>query len=666
MVFTRLFRRSFRRPSIKAKLIWSYLVILGAAGLATSLLGSWIVSSTIMGQAWRAVDRDFAATSTVYEQRLVAVRLPVEFAASGLTIQHYLASRDEASLFRYLQAIRTGAGFDFLNLTDPAGRVLTRVSRPERTLDDVSSISVVTAALAGKVAAGTEALSAAVLGNEVAGLLPRARFPVNGLEKTLGMALVAAAPVRDAQAGVIGVLYGGILLSRDLSIVDRVGDPPSKADRYEDGSAGSVTIFQDDVRIATNVRTAAGERAFGTLAQEEVSAAVLTRGETWRGRAFVVKDWYMSEYAPIRNVDGRIIGMLSVGLPENTYTSPRNKVIIWFFCLAGVGFVLIIGITYLMIGNITRPLDEMVAATRSISAGNFDQEVRSVSPDEIALLADSFNAMLKSLRQMKRDLEEWGRTLEEKVKERTEELGAMQVRVAQSERLASIGMLAAGVAHEVNNPLGAILTLTALTLEDTGKDDPNRGNLEEVVRQSVRCRDIVKDLLAFSRQSNTDKELVDLNKILDETLALVVKQAQFFNVTVSRNWDPELPAVMADQSQLQQVFMNMLMNAVQAMDERGTITVVTRYVTSAQCVELTISDTCSGIAPEQIGRIFDPFFTSKASGEGTGLGLSIAYGIVTTHGGTIAVQSEVGKGSTFTIRLPVAADRQESRAEARA
>jgi two-component system NtrC family sensor kinase len=655
-----LFSRGSRRPSIKAELIWSYLIILGAAGLATSFLGSWIVSSTIMTQARRAVDRDFAATNTVYDQRLESLRLPVEFAASGLALQHYLADHEDVSLFSYLDAIRKEAGFDFLNLTDAAGRVLTRVSRPDRTLDDVSSISIVRAALSGKLAAGTEALSAAVLENEDPALLPRARFRIGADEKTLGMALVAAAPVRDAQGGVIGALYGGLLLSRYFSIVDRIGNL-LKAGDLEGGTAGRATIFQNDVRIATNVRTAAGERALGTLAPKEVSDAVLTRGETWYGRALVVNEWYMSEYAPIRNYDGSVIGMLAVGLPENTYTDPRNRVIFSFFCLAGVGFVLIIGITYVMIGNITRPLGEMVAATQNISAGNFDQEVRLNSPDEIALLADSFNTMLKSLRQGKSDLEEWGRTLEEKVKQRTEELGAMQVRVAQSERLASLGMLAAGVAHEVNNPLGAILTLTALTLEDMQKDDPNRGNLEEVVRQSARCRDIVRGLLDFSRQSKTEKELVDVNKIIEETLALVAKQAQFFNVNIIRNCDPDLPWVMGDQSQLQQVFMNILMNAVQAMDERGTITVVTRHVASASCIELAISDTGRGIPAEQIDRIFDPFFTSKTSGEGTGLGLSIAYGIVTTHGGTISVRSEIGKGSTFTIRLPLTAARQEAR-----
>jgi two-component system NtrC family sensor kinase len=367
-----------------------------------------------------------------------------------------------------------------------------------------------------------------------------------------------------------------------------------------------------------------------------------------------MKHWYIGEYAPIRNYAGEVIGMLAVGRLENTYTSVRDRVILSFFGIATAGFLLILGITYYMIHNITRPISEMVAATQNITVGRFDQEVRSNSSGEIALLADSFNAMLKSLRQMKADLEEWGRTLEEKVKQRTEELVAMQARVAQSERLASLGMLAAGVAHEVNNPLGGILALTSLTVEDMRKEDPNRENLEEVIRQTERCRDIVKGLLEFSRQSKGNTEAVDLNKVLQDTLSLIGKQALFFNIDVVCRLQPGLPPVIADRSQFQQVFINMLMNAVQAMNERGTITIETRHNSADNSVEVAISDTGRGIPSEYINRIFDPFFTTKAGGQGTGLGLSIAYGIVTTHGGSISVQSEAGKGSTFTIRIPAA------------
>jgi len=402
------------------------------------------------------------------------------------------------------------------------------------------------------------------------------------------------------------------------------------------------------------VLAATGERAVGTMISAEVQEAVLVRGETWRGRAFVVHDWFISRYEPIRNLQGQTIGALYVGVLERAYTAIRDRVILSFFAIATIGFVLIIATTYYEISHITRPVGQMVEATRSIAAGRLDQEVEAGDQGEIALLAQSFNTMLKSLRAMKGDLEEWGRTLEEKVRRRTEELVAMQARVSQSERLASVGMLAAGVAHEINNPLGGIMALTSLTLEDLPPDDPNRENLEEVVHQSQRCRDIVKGLLEFSRQSRMGADLVELDKVLDDTLALLTKQAAFFNVTVVKEYDPQLPAVLANRSELQQVFMNILMNAAQAMEENGTIRIVTRPAAVEDTVEVLISDTGHGISPEDVGRIFDPFFSTKPSGQGTGLGLSITYGIITSHKGTIQVDSELGKGTTFTIRMPAA------------
>jgi len=589
------------RLSLKARLMLSYLVVLGAGGLVTSFVGSWIVSTTIMMQAKRAVDHDFATAKTVYEQQLQALRLSVQVAASGTTIQRYLETGDEVALYAYLQGIHRDAGFDFLSLTDAGGRVVLRVSRPGDRGGDASAIAEVKAALAGKVAAATEVLSAAQLGDENPGLPARARIKTGKGEVNEGMALIAAAPLGGA-GKVVGVLYGGLLLNGNSAIVDRVWTLLFRGDRFRDTDSGSVTIFRNGYRIATNVRTVAGDRAVGTEASAEVRQAVLERGKLWRGRAFVVKQWYISEYDPVRNYAGEAIGMLSVGILESTYTSIRNSVILSFFLLATIGFLMIIGITYYMIRNITRPLGEMVFATRNISAGRFDQEVQTDSPGEIALLADSFNAMLKSLRQMKGDLEEWGRTLEEKVKQRTEELGAMQVRLAQSERLASLGMLAAGVAHEINNPLGGILALTALTVEDMKKEDPNRETLEEVIRQTERCRDIVKGLLEFSRQSKANTERIDLNKILLDTLSLLAKQALFFNIEIVRDLEPNLPAVMADKSQFQQVFMNIFVNAVQAMDERGTITIASRHDRAGKWVEVAISDTGHGIRPEQDSR----------------------------------------------------------------
>jgi two-component system NtrC family sensor kinase len=330
----------------------------------------------------------------------------------------------------------------------------------------------------------------------------------------------------------------------------------------------------------------------------------------------------------------------------------RNQIIVVFFLLATVALILIIGTTYLIIRQITHPLVEIADAAHAIAEGEFDVTVAADQPGELGVLADAFNRMLASLRQMRSDLEEWGRTLENKVELRTQELVSMQARVAQSERLASVGMLAAGVAHEINNPLGGILALTSLTLEDTPTTDQRRDNLEEVVRQTERCRDIVKSLLEFSRQSKEGTESVDLNEIARDTYALVGSQSLFFNVAVVMDLDPDLPRIMADRSQLQQVFMNLFVNAAQAMQEEGRITVKSSYSRQDGHVVVRVSDTGHGIDKQHIARIFDPFFTTKEDGRGTGLGLSIAYGIVTQHGGTITVDSEQGKGTTFSMRFP--------------
>ncbi|MFW6206001.1 MAG: cache domain-containing protein, partial [Gemmatimonadota bacterium] len=552
---------------------------------------------------------------------------------------------------------------DFLSLAGPDGRVILRATGAHARDTATVRSAVVRAALRERrPMAGTEIFDADALGRESPALRDRARIPLSPTLHTSrngngtltdGLVLTGAAPVRDSEGRVIGVLYAGHLINHDVNIVDKVWH-----ELYvdENGGTGTVTIFLRDIRVSTNVRTDEGERALGTRVSDQVRDAVLEDGGTWNARAFVVDDWYITAYEPVRSVDGQVVGMIYVGLPEASYVATRNGVILSFLLIATVGFLLVIGVTYLGIQRMTRPLSQMVDATRSIAAGDFDHEVQvdAHSEGEISRLAASFNLMLHSLRDMRADLEEWGRTLEEKVEERTKALVQMRDRVAQSQRLASIGMLAAGVAHEVNNPLGGILALTGLTLEELPEDDPNRSNLEEVIRQTERCRDIVKRLLEFSRQTEVSTEELDLNQVLASTVDLISRQSLFMNIDVRKDLDPHLPQVLADRSQLQQVFMNILMNAAQAMDEEGTLTVVSRTLPDAQGVELEFADTGHGIPREHLDKIFDPFFTSGKEGHGTGLGLSIAYGIITRHQGSISVESEVGEGTTFTIRLPTA------------
>jgi len=656
-------RLTLHRTSLRARLISSYLVILGAGGIITSAVGSWIVSTTIMRQARLSVDDALATARALYDQQLATLKQAVQLTAAGRTIQEGLAAADRPALLGRLRGLRADSGFDFVGLTDARGRVVLRAIHEQSRGQDISGLAPVRAALQDRAAAATEILTAQQLEDEHPALRERAHLPLiptprakprPQVEETSGMALLAAAPVHGRRGEILGVLYGGVLLNRNYALVDRVWELLFKGDRFSGQDVGSVTIFQNDIRIATTVKTEAGQRAVGTRISAEVHDAVLGQGQVWRDRAFVVRDWYISGYEPIRNHENQVVGILYAGRLEKAFTSVRDRVILSFLGLATLGFICIIALTYYIIRAITRPIGQMVEATQRIAAGQFDQPVEAGAHGEVALLAESFNTMLKSLRQMKADLEEWGRTLEAKVRQRSEELVALHGRVAQSERLASLGLLAAGVAHEINNPLGGILSLTALALEDMPPEDPNREDLQEVVQQAQRCRDIVRGLLEFSRQARVSMELADLNRILEETLALVSRQAQFFNVQVIKQLDPQLPPVMADKSEFQQVFINVLVNAAQAMEERGTITIVTRGLPEEGSVEVRISDTGHGIPPEKVQRIFDPFFTTKESGHGTGLGLSIAYGIVRRHQGSISVESQVGRGTTFIISLPAA------------
>jgi two-component system, NtrC family, sensor kinase len=652
---------TFRRFSLTTQLILSYLVILGIGGLVTSLVGSWIVSSTIMEQARRTALHDIAAAHTIYEQRLGMLKRSVQLTAAEITIRQRLYEGEPAGLERYLDEIRQQTGFDFISFADADGHIVARATPAGAAGGRLPALAVVAAALAGNVAAATELMTAPDLAAEDPALPERARIHVVSTphaadaplgERTTGLVLAAAAPVRAADSALIGVLYGGILLNRNYSIVDRVAELVYRGETFRGQPIGSVTIFQGDTRIATTVRNGNGERAIGTRVSGAVQGAVLERGAIWNDRAFVVRDWYISTYEPIRDYHGNVVGMLYVGLLEKLYLDTRNRVIASFFAIASLGFAAILLTTYFIIRRVTSPLVQMAEATRGITAGRFDQTVRDDLPGELGLLAVSFNTMLRSLSQMRADLEEWGRTLEEKVHQRTDELAQMQARVAQSERLASLGMLSAGVAHEINNPLGGILALTALTVEDTPDADPRRENLLEVLRQTERCRDIVKGLLEFARQSRAAEERVDVHVVLENTLALMVNKALFFNIEVQRDFAEDLPPVVADRSQLQQVFMNIIVNAVQAMEEKGTLRLRTRHYPEDGEVEIAISDTGHGIEATVLDHIFDPFFTTKESGQGTGLGLSIAYGIVTRHAGSIAVESRVGVGTTFTIRFP--------------
>jgi len=232
----------------------------------------------------------------------------------------------------------------------------------------------------------------------------------------------------------------------------------------------------------------------------------------------------------------------------------------------------------------------------------------------------------------------------------------LEQQLQEREKLSSIGLLAAGVAHEVNTPLAGISSYSQMLLQQTGDADPKHQLLEKILAQTRRASDIVSNLLNFSRTGNAEFKELDINKVLEDTLQLLEPQIRNTRIDVIRNYSEDLAHAYGDPSKLQQVFMNMVLNARDAMPIGGKLVIQTRSVETSVVVDF--KDSGIGIAPENIARIYDPFFTTKEVGQGTGLGLSLSYGIIQEHGGRILVESRPGEGTHFTIKLPSAQARQ--------
>jgi two-component system NtrC family sensor kinase len=307
------------------------------------------------------------------------------------------------------------------------------------------------------------------------------------------------------------------------------------------------------------------------------------------------------------------------------------------------------------------PLRDLESGAQRLSAGNLNQPIPVRSGDELGKLASLFNGMTDALRTSREQLRDWAHTLEQKVESRTQELRRAQAETMRGEKLASVGLLASGVAHELNNPLTGILTFSHLLRQKMPDKSADAEDMDLVIRETKRCAAIIKRLLDFAREKQPEKKFTDLNQVIDDTVRLVERPAYLRDIDIALDLDRSLPPIWIDADQIKQVIMNILVNAQHAVEEKGNITISTRRARDPRApadanrsmVEISIVDTGCGIPEENLRRIFDPFFTSKAVGKGTGLGLSVSHGIVETHGGLIEVKSKVGEGSTFRVFLPL-------------
>lgn len=632
--------------TFRSKLVFSFLVVVLFTGFIGTLVGERLISSGIIQQAQENVRVDLNSAREIYQRQLDQVKNVIRFTADRFFIKNSLLDNEIELIKDELKRIIVRENLDICTITDKNGNVIFRARNPTVYGDSQAKDEVVSFVLLNwKAVVSTEIISREELlkeGNDLAERVymniiytPMAKLRPDSIETT-GMMIKAAAPILDYEGNLLGVLYGGKLLNRNYNIVDKVKETVYQGQVYEGKDIGTATIFQGDLRISTNVKREDGSRAIGTRVSEEVYDQVIVKGLPWIERAFVVNDWYYTAYESIRNIRGEIIGILYVGILEKKFVDMKWRTLWIFIGITIVGIIIAGTISYFLANRVVQPIRSLVLASKRIAGGDLGHRVKLETKDEIRDLGEAFNYMASSLKDR-----------DEQLKERAKQT------IMKSERLATIGQLAAGVAHEINNPLGGILSYSHLVLEDMDVDNPGRQNVEKIVVQATRCRGIVKGLLDFARQTEPEMSLANINDIINEVLALVEKQALFHNIEVIKHLTPDPIQVMADHSQIQQVFINIIINAAEFMEGQGELVLKTKKSEDGNSAIIEFTDTGFGIPEGNIEKLFDPFFTTKEVGHGTGLGLAISYGIIERHKGLIEVESEVGKGTTFIVSMPL-------------
>jgi two-component system NtrC family sensor kinase len=606
------------------------------------------------------VHADLAVARGYYERVADGLGRTVEALATSERLASGLR-RAPGSVEPLLAEVRLAQQLDFLDYLDlPAGQ------------QAAAEWPVIAAALAGSPATATELFSAQQLRardpllaeRALIPLLPTANARADGRQsEDRGLVMHSAAPVRDSQGRLLGILVGGRLLNRNLAFIDHINQIVYPEGSLPFGSAGTATLFVDDVRIATNVRLFAGERAIGTRVSAAVYEAVLGQGRTWLDRAFVVSDWYVSAYEPLIDSRQRRIGMLYVGYLEEPFAAARRQ-----------AFALVVGLFMLAMAvagvfavfwarRVFRPIERMHATMTAIEQGDAAARVGQVaSQDELGIVATHFDHMLDRLQSQASSLKRWGQALDAKVAERTAaleqavaDLKAAQSQLVMTEKLAAIGQLTAGVAHEINNPVAVIQGNLDVLRDLLGPAaEPVAPEIRLIHEQVHRIRLIVAKLLQFARPQDYVGYLepVAPAALIHDSLVLVGHLLKRGNVAVEQSVD-SARHVLCNRNELQQVLINLMVNAIQAMPDGGVLTLAVEDWDEADMpvgLRLVVSDSGQGISEADRQRLFQPFFTANKP-DGTGLGLWVSQSLIERYGGWISVDSLPGRGTRFVVWL---------------
>ncbi len=630
------------RGSIRNKLLAMVLLpLLGALPLLGLVMLWW--GSVGMDQLLvTKVRSDLAVAQGYFESVLGAVGSSTTGIAESAALQRALTTPG-ADVDALLHQLARREELDFIRL-QPASPSLTEIQ------PSVTSVAVLSPGEQGLLSPAQRQRVAVPL------VATRNAAPTRRNVEDRAMVLLAQRPVLGLQGQVLGQIQAGVLLNRNLGFIDHINQivyPEGSLPLARWGSRGTATLFLDDVRISTNVRLFGGEkeeRAIGTRVSQTVRETVLGRGVTWLDRAFVVNDWYVSGYQPLTDRHGQRVGMLYVGILEHPFTLMKYGALASIGLLFFAVMVVVAVLSMRWARSVFRPLEQMEATMKRVEAGELQARVGPVdNSDEVGRLAVHLDRLLQSI-------DDHTRSLDAKVAERTQALEAAQQQLVRSEKLATVGQLTASIAHEVNNPIAVIqgnmdLLRELLDPEAAARVAPE---IKLVDAQIERMRLIVNKLLQFARPSEFAGYVnaVDPARVLEDCLVLASHQIVRTGIAVERSFQARRQPQINEQ-ELQQVLVNLIVNAVHAMPKGGVLSLATRDEDN-DTVAIEVGDSGGGLSDELLARLFQPFVTRRP--DGTGLGLWISRGLVERYGGDIraANRSPGGSGAVFTVLLKTA------------
>ncbi len=640
-----------------ARLTGAFLAVVALLGAATIYTGASLIDATVRREAQRRTELDLRAARAQLDSRLDAIRLTLEHIARSPQARRAALGGPSDDDRVALERQRLRYKLDVLSVCNRAGHVTLRTRHPYKPGGTRATDPVVAQALQGRPAAGVLLLYPDELAAEGSDLpqaayvhfvpTPRAK-PRPESEERRGMMLWAAAPVADDQGKTIGAIYGGVLLTRNWEVVDTIRDIVFGDETYGGKPLGTVTIFLWDVRITTNVQDARGNRAIGTRVSEEVYDSVLENGHRWHERAFVVDEWYISAYEPIRDPAGKTIGILYTGVLERKYTDIRNRVLRSFVfpvCLAIVASVLL---AFVLVRSVLRPVGELVVASQRLARGELDHRPRKLrAAPEITRLVEAFNQMADAIAQR-----------DEQLRRQNLELEASNEQLSQLNR--SYMEMLGFVTHELKNPLNSVI-FSAASLRDGylgPLDEKQKQAADRIHRNAKYLEEMIANYLSLSRIEKGElaakpvevRLLADVVEPITAQVKAELDEAQMsLEVSV-----PEGLTLVADPALLRIVLDNLLTNAAKYGRRGGRVRVEAGEQDGR--VRLSVWNEGEGIKEENLPRLFGKFVrleqqATKAR-KGTGLGLFICREIAQVHGGRIWAESEYGRWARFTLEVP--------------